>query len=307
MIPADTSNALIRRVTYWGMAINIALSGLKIVIGTLVHSIGLIADGIHSLSDCITDVAVILGVHLGAKEPDPEHPFGHGRLETFATAFIALVLTFVGAGMIYTASRSIAAQHAAGVSEVTISSWVIYIALLSVFAKEFLYQWTRLVAIKTHSSTVYANAWHHRSDALSSVAVLIGAVSVKLGYPHGDQLGAIAVGILIILVGVQILNRCFSEFAERSADSQSIEQIEKILAAEPEIRQWHKLRTRTVGREIFLDVHILVDPELKITQAHAIADALERALHDQMIRPVNVTVHVEPDTPRQRSQFTDAQ
>lgn len=307
MIPADTSNALIRRVTYWGMAINIALSGLKIVIGTLVHSIGLIADGIHSLSDCITDVAVILGVHLGAKEPDPEHPFGHGRLETFATAFIALVLTIVGAGMIYTASRFIAAQHAAGVSEVTISSWVIYIALLSVFAKEFLYQWTRLVAIKTHSSTVYANAWHHRSDALSSVAVLIGAVSVKLGYPHGDQLGAIAVGILIILVGVQILNRCFSEFAERSADSQSIEQIEKILAAEPEIRQWHKLRTRTVGREIFLDVHILVDPELKITQAHAIADALERALHDQMIRPVNVTVHVEPDTPRQRSQFTDAQ
>lgn len=307
MIPADTSNALIRRVTYWGMAINIALSGLKIVIGTLVHSIGLIADGIHSLSDCITDVAVILGVHLGAKEPDPEHPFGHGRLETFATAFIALVLTIVGAGMIYTASRSIAAQHAAGVSEVTISSWVIYIALLSVFAKEFLYQWTRLVAIKTHSSTVYANAWHHRSDALSSVAVLIGAVSVKLGYPHGDQLGAIAVGILIILVGVQILNRCFNEFAERSADSQSIEQIEKILAAEPEIRQWHKLRTRTVGREIFLDVHILVDPELKITQAHAIADALERALHDQMIRPVNVTVHVEPDTPRQRSQFTDAQ
>jgi cation diffusion facilitator family transporter len=289
------------------MGSNVALAASKIAAGTLVNSIGLVADGIHSLSDCITDAAVILGVRLGAKGPDPEHPFGHGRLETFATAFIAFVLTIVGAGMIYTASRSIAAQHAAGASAVSISSWVIYIALLSVFAKEFLYQWTRRVAIRTHSSTAYANAWHHRSDALSSVAVLIGAVSVKLGYPHGDQLGAIAVGILIILVGVQILNRCFSEFAEKAADSQSIEQIEKILAAVPEIRQWHKLRTRTVGREIFLDVHILVDPELKITQAHAIADALERALHQQMIRPVNVTVHVEPDTPRQRSQFTDAQ
>jgi len=306
MLPADTSNRQIRQVTYWGMGVNVALSAAKVLTGIIVSSIGLVADGIHSLSDCITDVAVILGVRLSAKEPDPEHPFGHGRLETFAAAFIALVLTIVGAGMIYTAGRSIAVQHAAGKADAVISSWVIYIALLSVLAKEFLYQWTRRVAIKTHSSSVYANAWHHRSDALSSVAVIAGAVSVKLGYPHGDQLGAIAVGILIILVGVQILNRCISEFSERSADRQSIEQIEAILARVPEIRQWHKLRTRTVGREIFLDVHILVDPDLKITQAHAIADALERALHEQMVHPVNVMVHVEPDTPRQRSQFTDA-
>jgi divalent metal cation (Fe/Co/Zn/Cd) transporter len=105
---------------------------------------------------------------------------------------------------------------------------------------------------------------------------------------------------MIILVGIQIVSSCISEFAERSVDKKTMEQIQKIIEAEPRIRQWHKLRTRSVGREIFLDVHILVDPDLKITQAHAIADALEQRLHNEMARPVNVMVHVEPDTPRQR-------
>lgn len=300
MISAESSNNQIRRVTYWGLAGNISLSSLKIVVGLLVTSLSLVADGIHSLSDCLTDFAVILGVRFSSKAPDREHPFGHGRIETFATAFIALVLVAVGGGMIYTASKAIAAMHAAGITHVTISSWVIWIAAVSVVTKELMYQWTRHVAIKTHSTAVYANAWHHRSDAFSSVAVIIGAISVKLGYPHGDQLGAIAVGLMIVLVGIQIISGCIREFSERSVDKKSIEQIQKIIDDEPRIRQWHNLRTRSVGREIFLDVHILVDPELKITQAHAIADALEQRLHNEMPRPVNVVVHVEPDTPRQR-------
>jgi cation diffusion facilitator family transporter len=300
MISPQTANSRIRTVTYWGLVCNISLSALKVMVGILVKSMSLAADGIHSLSDCLTDFAVILGVRFSSKEPDNEHPFGHGRIETFSTAFIALVLVLVGGGMIYSASTAIAAQHAAGITDATISSWVIWIALLSVAVKEGLYQWTRRVAIQTHSSAVYANAWHHRSDSFSSVAVIIGAISVKFGYPHGDQLGAIAVGIMIILVGLQIISGCIREFSERSADQQSVEQIQQIIAAEPRIRQWHKLRTRSVGREIFLDVHILVDPELNITQAHAIADSLEQRLHDEMTRPVNVMVHIEPDIPIQR-------
>lgn len=300
MITAEISNHQIRVVTYWGLAGNIALSALKVAVGLVVRSMSLVADGIHSLSDCLTDFAVILGIRFSSKGPDQDHAFGHGRIETFATAFIAIVLVAVGAGMVYTASKAIAAMHAAGVTQAAISSWVIWIAGLSVVSKEVMYQWTRHVAIKTHSTSVYANAWHHRSDAFSSVAVIIGAISVKFGYPHGDQLGAIAVGVMIILVGIQIIGGCMREFSERSVDQQSVAQIQQIIEAEPRIRQWHKLRTRLVGREIFLDVHILVDPELKITQAHAIADALEQRLHNEMTRPVNVVVHVEPDTPRQR-------
>ncbi len=293
-------NVSIRRVTYLGMLGNIVLAVLKMVVGFFAGSLALVADGIHSLSDCLTDIAVIFGVYLGSKKPDPEHPYGHGRLETFSTAFIAVILVVVGGGMIYTASINIARQHAADQQVMTISTAVIWIALLSVVTKELLYQWTRIVAVKTHSTALYANAWHHRSDALSSVAVVIGAIAVKLGYPHGDQLAAIAVGLMVIMVGVKVFGGCLGEFSERAVDTQTVRKIESILESEARIRQWHRLRTRTVGREIFVDLHILVDPDLNITEAHAIADALEGDLHKQIDRPVNVIIHVEPDLPQMR-------
>ena len=296
----QADNVSIRRVTYLGMLGNIVLSVLKMVVGLFTGSLALVADGIHSLSDCLTDIAVIFGVYLGSKEPDPEHPYGHGRLETFSTAFIAIILIVVGGGMIYTASMNIARMHAAEHQMATISTAVIWVALLSVVSKELLYQWTRRVAVKTHSTALYANAWHHRSDALSSVAVVIGAIAVKLGYPHGDQLAAIAVGLMVIMVGVKVFAGCLHEFSERSVDTQTMQKIESILESEARIRHWHRLRTRTVGREIFVDLHILVDSELNITEAHAIADALEGDLHERINRPVNVIVHVEPDLPHMR-------
>jgi len=302
MMPPITqqNNDAIRRVTYWGMLTNVVLSVFKSVVGLAVGSISLFADGIHSLSDLLTDVAVLVGVHFGSKEPDSEHPYGHGRLETFSTAFVAGILILVGGGMIYKASGDIAKMHAAGIEKVTISSWVIWVSLLSVISKEILYQWTRIVAVRAHCSMVYANAWHHRSDALSSVAVIIGAIAVKFGYPHGDELGAIVVGIMIILVGIKVIDGCIREFSERAVDARTVEQIQKIIESEKRIRSWHKLRTRSVGREIFFDLHILVDPQLNITDAHEIADCLERALHEQIAQPVNVMVHIEPDLPEMR-------
>jgi len=295
-------NNAIRRVTYTGMLVNVLLAVLKIAVGVVVSSISLFADGIHSFSDLVTDAAVLIGVHLGAKKPDLEHPYGHGRLETFSAGFVALILILVGAGMIYKASGDIARSHAAGIEKTTISSWVIGIALLSVISKELIYQWTRIVAVRVHSSAVYANAWHHRSDALSSIAVIAGAVAVKFGYPHGDQLGAIVVGVMIVLVGVKVIDGCLREFTERAVDFETVEQIQKIIESEKRISHWHKLRTRSVGREIFLDLHILVAPELTITEAHEIAECLEHSLHEQMSQPVNVMIHIEPDIPSMRKE-----
>jgi len=294
------NNAAIRKVTYWGMLTNFGLAVFKSIVGLALGSISLFADGIHSLSDLLTDVAVLVGVHFGSKEPDSEHPYGHGRLETFSTAIVAAILILVGAGMIYKALGDIAKIHAAGTEKVTISSWVIWIALLSVISKEILYQWTRAVAVRANSSAVYANAWHHRSDALSSIAVIIGAIAVKFGYPHGDQLGAVVVGIMIILVGVKVIDGCIREFSERAVDARTVERIQTIIESEKRIRSWHKLRTRSVGREIFFDLHILVDPQLNITDAHEIAECLENTLHEQMPQPVNVMVHIEPDLPELR-------
>jgi cation diffusion facilitator family transporter len=179
--------------------------------------------------------------------------------------------------------------------------WIVcWVAVVSIVVKEVLYLITRKVAVKTDSSALYANAWHHRSDALSSIAVVVGFISLKLGYVHGDQVATIVVGLLIVLVGVRILVGCFEEFAERSADSATVGQIEGIIASENRIRQWHRLRTRNVGREIFIDLHILVDPQLDITAAHEIAESLEETMHARITRPVNITVHVEPDRPELR-------
>jgi len=130
--------------------------------------------------------------------------------------------------------------------------------------------------------------------------VLIGAVAVKFGYPHGDQLGAIAVGLMIVMVGCKIVGDCISELAEGAVDTATLQQIQTVINTHQGVRQWHQLRTRSVGREVFLDVHILVDPLLNITQAHEIAESLETELIEQLSRPVNVMVHVEPDIPELR-------
>ncbi|MHC5172799.1 MAG: cation diffusion facilitator family transporter, partial [Planctomycetota bacterium] len=244
------------------------------VFGLLVSSVSLVADGFHSLSDLATDAAVLVGVYFGSKEPDHEHPYGHGRIETFSAALVALVLILIGCGMIFKASMSIARMGDSNETSKTFGAVVIGISLISVVAKEWIYRWTRNIAVKTHSAALYANAWHHRSDALSSVAVLVGAIAVLFGYPLGDPIAAIAVGL--------------------SVDKKTIEQIEKIIASEGQILGWHKLRTRSLGREIFVDFHMLVDPDLNVIEAHRIADSLEQSLHQQITQPVNVMVHVEP-------------
>ncbi len=290
----------IKNVTYVGVATNIALAVVKSLVGLLTGSMALFADGIHSVSDTATDVVVLLGVQLGAKDPDPEHPYGHGHLETCAAVIVAIVLVAVGGVMIRQASLAIARSPSVeGAFEVLPAS-VLWVALVSVVAKELLYRATRKISVATGSSALYANAWHHRSDALSSVAVVIGFVSMKFGYEHGDHVATIAVGLMIILVAVKIIEGCLHEFAERAVDSGTMEQIKQIIGAEQRIRQWHKLRTRSAGREIFMDLHILVDPQLNITEAHEIADSLEQAMHAKIPRPVNIMVHIEPDIPGTR-------
>ncbi len=282
-------------VTILALVANLVLFAVKIVVGIMAGSVSLFADGIHSLSDMVTDFSVMLGVYLGSKKPDQSHPYGHGRAETFAALFISLLLLLVGAGMIYYAAREITKAHS-----IKPHFTVLVVALASIVTKELLYQITKVVAVKYHSAALYANAWHHRSDALSSVAVVVGFIAMELGYGNGDHLAAIAVGITIIIVAVQILSQCFGELAERAVDSETIEHIKSIINSNPQIKQWHKLRTRTVAREIFLDLHILVDKTLNVVDAHNIAEQLEQTLHRELSRPVNITVHVEPDIPELR-------
>ncbi|MBN2132412.1 MAG: cation transporter [Sedimentisphaerales bacterium] len=288
----DRAARQIRSVTYLGIVVNLFLSAIKLGIGVLVSSLALVADGIHSLSDLGTDVAVLLGAHFAAKKPDATHPYGHGRIETLSAVLIAGVLMTVGGAMVYKATVSIA--H----NETSVPHWgILAAALASIVGKEALYWITRQVAVKSHSTALYANAWHHRSDALSSVAVLAGYFLLTFGFDHGDQLAAVAVGLMVMFVGVKIIGDCLKELTEGAVDPDTVEHIKDVINSSAGIRQWHRLRTRTVGREVFLDVHILVDPTLDVAAAHEISEKLEKTLDDEIVRPVHITVHIEPDLP----------
>jgi len=285
----------IKSVTYLSIATNTGLCVVKFVVGMLSGSLALIADGIHSFSDMATDGAVLLGLHFGSKKPDQSHPYGHGRLETFSAVSVAIVLVVVGGAMIYHATGAIARDEA------TFPHIAILIAAsVSIAAKEWLYRITRKAAVQSHSPALYANAWHHRSDALSSVAVAIGFISLEFNFTHGDQIAAIAVGLMIIWVGAGIIGTSLRELTEGAIDPETIDRIKDIINSDSSIRQWHQLRTRMVGREVFLDLHILVDPDLNVAAAHEIAESLEKAVHEQITWPTNIIVHVEPDIPELR-------
>lgn len=286
----------INRITIIGLVLNIILSVGKMIVGWWAASTALVADGIHSLSDMATDLALIVGVHFSNKKPDTEHPYGHGRMETFAALAISIALVIVGLGLVWRAGYDIIHHEPVPPSVV-----VMVVAFISVVSKEWLYQVTKRVAKQTHSAATYANAWHHRSDALSSVAVLAGIGSMYLGFKYGDELATVAVGIMILLVGYRVLADSMGEFAERAVDKTTHEQITGILKSDTAVHDWHKLRTRIVGREIFLDLHILVDRQLSITKAHEISERLEASLHERLDRPVNIIIHIEPDTPELRA------
>jgi cation diffusion facilitator family transporter len=288
----------LRLVTYLSIVANVFLISGKFIVGLMAGSLSLLADAIHSVSDMFTDIAVLLGLYFGSKEPDSEHPYGHGKLETLAAIVIALGLLGVGLGMIYYAALDIAKDNVTHPRNLVLAAAVSAIAV-----KEVVYRVTKAVAMKYHCPAALANAWHDRADALSSVAVVAGVVAQKFGFSHGDQVAAIGIGVMVMIVATKLIRDCLGELIEKAVDEATLKQIKDIIKANGQIRQYHRLRTRTIGRQVSLDVHILVDPHLHIAAAHEIADSLENALTEQITRPVNITIHIEPDIPKLRKQI----
>jgi cation diffusion facilitator family transporter len=281
----------IRAITLWGSLLNIVLMALKVIVGLFIKSSALVADGVHSFSDLVTDLLVLLGARLSSRPADRTHPYGHKKFETLATQLVALILIAVGIGFMWSASVSITRQEQnyPGVL-------VLVVAAVSVVSKEILFQKTKKVSRDTESASLYANAWHHRSDSLSSVAVLIGGSVSLFGWGYADQLATLVVGIMILGVGGKIFYECVSELAETAADKNSVATIEKILSADKDVLTWHALRTRKLGGELFLDVHICVDADLSVKDAHGISDRLEETIQSQFSNPVNILIHIDPDT-----------
>lgn len=279
----------IRSITVWGILVNILLLAIKIFSGILISSSALVADGFHSLSDLATDFVVLASVRLSSRPPDDAHPYGHKRFETLASQIVGLVLLVVGFGFIWRAGTWIFR----GVESYP-GFMVLVVAGVSVIAKEIIFFLTRKISRETHSAALYANAWHHRSDSLSSGAVLIGGVASLLGWGHADHMATVVVGLMIMGVAGKILYEGLKEVTEHSADRETIQKINNILSGERDVFDWHALRTRKVGGELFVDVHILVDPDISVKQSHEISSKVEDEIQRELIKPVNILIHIEP-------------
>lgn len=274
----------------FGACLNIALAALKLVAGIVFSSASLIADAIHSLSDLFTDAIVLIGSRLSLRPADESHPYGHGRYDTMSTTIVGIALVVAGGYIVWDAGQSIYRHEHSNPGIV-----VLIVALIAIASKEWLYRITRRVSIQVNSAALKANAWHHRSDALSSVAVLLGAFTGLLGWGHGDQAAAIAVGFMVGAVGLGAMWNSFVEFTEGPISPSERSLIETAIRQVPGVKSWHRMRTRVVGREAFMDIHVLVDPTLSVVEGHEVCTAVEEAIEGAMQRPINVTVHCEPE------------
>jgi len=285
---ADGTERIVR-VTILGMAINLLLVALKLGVGLVVGSVALIADAIHSISDLSTDIVVVLGAKMSSKPADECHPYGHGKYETISALFIGFALVAAGFLVAWQAGLSLYRQE-----QSFPGAAVIVVAVFSIVAKEVAYRITQRTARRLKSVALHVNAWHHRSDALSSVAVLFGAIAAQVGWGYGDQAAAIVVGVMVSGVGLKALWDVFLELTEGSVSSEEQTAIVRAIESVPGVKNWHRLRTRLVGREVFMDVHVRVDAGLTVADGHSICTAVEEKIAELTDRPINVVVHCEP-------------
>ena len=285
-----TQNNQVERVTYLGMVVNIVLALVKIIVGYASLSLGLIADGFHSFSDLGTDLAVLVGARLAGRPPDLNHPFGHGKFETIAAWGISIILILIGAGITYKGFVYFLNP------QTTVNGlWVIIVAVISLLSKEILYQLTARAAVQTKSHALHANAWHHRSDAFSSAVVLVGGIAGMMGWSRGDSVAGLLVGVMVIMVGGKLGFEALMELSEASPGRDVEDNLRVVLSNVDEIRDYHRLRVRRIGRELEMDVHIVLDPDYSIRKGHEIVIDIENRLKDSFDMPINPVIHVDPD------------
>ena len=286
----------IQKVTLYGSAVNLALMVFKFVAGVLGHSAAMIADAIHSLSDFATDIVVLLFVHISHKPKDKSHDYGHGKFETLATTLIGVALFAVAVGIFVDGAKKIVFWANGGTLIIpgTLALWA---ALVSILLKEFTYQYTRRKAEKLQSQAMKANAWHHRSDALSSVGTAIGiggAILLGERWAVLDPIASIVVGAMIVKVAIDLLRSGMGELMEQSLPESVEDEIIEIAQSVPDVSKPHELCTRRIGNHYAIEMHILIDGDMPLKEAHAKATEIERRLKERYGEETHVAIHVEP-------------
>ncbi len=282
----------IRKVTLWGLALNIIISIIKFVLGFLGNSQAVVADAAHSFSDTSTDLVILLGVKYWTAPPDENHPYGHQKIESFITILIGLILLSAAIGIGYNAIATINEEQTGQLKLFTIIG-----PIVSIIFKELLFRKTYKVGVITNSSSVKANAWHHRTDALSSIPVLL-AVVASLINPKLiilDHIGAIVVAAFIIKLAVEIIYKNISELIDTGISEKEYQQISDVISKIECVKGFHKVRSRKLGSSIYLDLHLEVNGDLSVTRGHDITEDVQKALISSNSKIIDVMVHLEPE------------
>lgn len=280
-----------RRVALVGAVSNLALTLVKFVIGYIGQSQALIADAVHSLSDLLSDALVWFAAHHAAHGPDEEHPYGHGRFETAATLGLSGLLLAVAAGIIWDAIESMVEPSQLLVPDAV----ALYAALFSILVNEWLYWYTIIVARRIRSELLRANAWHHRSDAVSSVVVLIGIAGTLFGYGYLDAIAALVVGIMIAKIGWELGLGAMRELVDASLEEETVAKVRNIINDVHGVRSIHMLRTRRQGHEALADVHVQVAPWISVSEGHMVSMVVDERIRSEVDEITDVTVHIDPE------------
>ncbi|MGD8236561.1 MAG: cation diffusion facilitator family transporter [Chromatiales bacterium] len=280
-----------KKVTLIGSVIDLLLGVFKILVGWIASSQSLIADGVHSLSDLATDFVVLYAAKHGSREADEDHPYGHGRIETLATAGLGVALILVAIGIAWDAVSRLFEPERLFQPGI----WALVVALLSVVLKEWIYRYTMRVAKRVRSPMLEANAWHSRSDAISSIVVVIGVGGTMLGLDYLDAIAAVGVALMVAKIGWDLGWESLHELADRALEEERVAKIRTAILAVDGVRHLHLLRSRKVGHEALVDVHVQVDPWLSVSEGHMIAIAVEEAAKASLDEVTDVTVHIDPE------------
>lgn len=281
----------IRNITLVGSLVDLLLGVAKIIVGYLAHSQALVADGIHSLSDLLTDFMVLFAAKHASRGADEDHPYGHGRIETAMTVALGTALIIVATGIAWDAVRRLFEPDL-----LLHPGWLaLLVAAVSIVAKEVIYHYTMRAAKRLRSKLLRANAWHSRSDAISSVIVFIGVLGAMAGLDYLDAIAAVGVAIMIAKIGWDLAWHSISELIDTALDAERVESIRKTIEAVPGVLDLHLLRTRRMGADALVDVHIQVEPHLSVSEGHQISETVRQQIIDNIEEVTDVMVHIDPE------------
>ena len=293
---ADCRKREIYRVTFVGLVVNLVLSLLKLAAGVVGRSGAMVADAVHSFSDLATDIVVIAFARISAKPRDTDHDYGHGKYETLATIIISIALGVVGAGILVNSIRGIRTVIDGGLLPRP-GAVALVAAAVSILVKEILYRYTGRVGRRIDSPSVVANAWHHRSDALSSLGTLLGiGCAFFLGdkWRIADPIAALIVSVFIFKIAFDLIRTGLGELLEQSLPEEVEKEILGIVAANPRVREPHNLRTRRIGAAIAIEVHVRMDGKMTVEESHELTVDIEQRLRERFGEGTMIAIHVEP-------------